>query len=123
MGKRALIIDDSAFMREFIEETLEEAGWEIVGMAEDGNSGIEMALELEPDLITLDNVLPDMLGVDVAKILKIEEGLSSKIIMISALEQEDFNEECRANGVEDYIVKPFEEEDLIAVLSKNFKNN
>jgi two-component system chemotaxis response regulator CheY len=117
MGKRALIIDDSAFMRGFIEETLEEAGWEVVGMAEDGNSGIEMALELEPDLITLDNVLPDMLGVDVAKILKIEEGLSSKIIMISALEQKDFNEECRANGVEDYIVKPFEEEDLIAVLN------
>jgi two-component system chemotaxis response regulator CheY len=123
MGKRVLIIDDSAFMREFIEETLEEQGWEIVGMAADGNSGIEMALELEPDLITLDNVLPDMLGVDIAKILKIEEGLSSKIIMISALGQNDIIEECMANGVEDYIVKPFEEEDLIAVLSKNFKNN
>jgi two-component system chemotaxis response regulator CheY len=123
MGKRVLIIDDSAFMREFIEETLEEQGWEIVGMASDGNSGIEMALELEPDLITLDNVLPDMLGVDIAKILKIEEGLSSKIIMISALGQNDIIEECMANGVEDYIVKPFEEEDLIAVLSKNFKNN
>jgi two-component system chemotaxis response regulator CheY len=123
MGKRVLIIDDSAFMREFIEETLEEQGWEIVGMASDGNSGIEMALELEPDLITLDNVLPDMLGVDIAKILKIEEGLSSKIIMISALGQDDIIEECMANGVEGYIVKPFEEEDLIAVLSKNFKNN
>jgi two-component system chemotaxis response regulator CheY len=121
MGKRVLIIDDSAFMREFIEETLEEQGWEIVGMAADGNSGIEMALELEPDLITLDNVLPDMLGVDIAKILKIEEGLSSKIIMISALGQDDIIEECMANGVEDYIVKPFEEEDLIAVLNKNFK--
>jgi two-component system chemotaxis response regulator CheY len=117
MGKRVLIIDDSAFMREFIEETLEEQGWEIVGMASDGNSGIEMALELEPDLITLDNVLPDMLGVDIAKILKIEEGLSSKIIMISALGQNDIIEECMANGVEDYIVKPFEEEDLIAVLN------
>jgi two-component system chemotaxis response regulator CheY len=118
MGKRVLIIDDSAFMREFIEETLEEQGWEIVGMAADGNSGIEMALELEPDLITLDNVLPDMLGVDIAKILKIEEGSNSKIIMISALGQDDIIEECMANGVEDYIVKPFEEEDLIAVINK-----
>jgi two-component system chemotaxis response regulator CheY len=122
MGKRVLIIDDSAFMREFIEETLIDEGYDVVGMAEDGNSGIEMALELEPDLITLDNVLPDMLGVDIAKILKIEEGLSSKIIVISALGQNDIIEECMANGVEDYIVKPFEEEDLIAVLNKTFMN-
>jgi two-component system chemotaxis response regulator CheY len=122
MGKRVLIIDDSAFMREFIEETLIDEGYDVVGMAEDGNSGIEMALELEPDLITLDNVLPDMLGVDIAKILKIEEGLSSKIIMISALGQDDIIEECMANGVEGYIVKPFEEEDLIAVLNKTILN-
>jgi len=123
MGKRVLIIDDSAFMREFIEETLIDAGYEIVGKAEDGSQGIEMALELEPDLITLDNVLPDMLGVDIARILKKEEGLSSKIIMISALGQVDIIAECMANGVEDYIVKPFQEEDLIKVLNKTFMNN
>jgi len=54
-------------------------------MAENGESGIEMALEHQPDLITLDNVLPDMLGLDIAKILKKDEQIESKIIMISAL--------------------------------------
>ena len=83
MQKKVVIIDDSAFMREFIEETLEEVGYEIVGMAADGDSGIELALEHEPDLITLDNVLPDMLGMDIARILKKEECISSKIIMIN----------------------------------------
>lgn len=120
MGKTVLIIDDSAFMREYIEETLEEAGYTIVGFAADGDTGIEKALELEPDLITLDNVLPDMLGVDISRILIKEEGLSSKIIMISALGQDDIIAECKANGVEDYIVKPFEEEDLIEKVSKIF---
>ena len=120
MGKTVVIIDDSAFMRDFIEETLEDAGYEIVGMAADGDSGIEMALEHEPDLITLDNVLPDMLGMDIAKILKKEEEISSKIIMISALGQDDVIAECKENGVSDYIVKPFEEEDLLECVTRVF---
>lgn len=120
MGKTVLIIDDSAFMREFIEESLEDAGYDIVGMAGDGDTGIEMALEFEPDLITLDNVLPDMLGVDIAKILKKDEEISSKIIMISALGQDDVIEECKKNGVSDYLVKPFEEEDLVEKVTKIF---
>tara|TARA_B100000809_G_C15138570_1_gene531836 strand:- start:1863 stop:2237 length:375 start_codon:yes stop_codon:yes gene_type:complete len=120
MQRKVVIIDDSAFMREFIEETLEDEGYEIVGMAADGDSGIELALEHEPDLITLDNVLPDMLGMDIARILKKEECIRSKIIMISALGQDDVIAECKANGVEDYIVKPFEEEDLIEKVANLF---
>lgn len=113
MSKKVLIIDDSAFMRDFIEEALTDEGWEVVGHAEDGDSGIEMALSFEPDLITLDNVLPDMLGLDIAKVLKLEEAIKSKIIMISALKQDSVIQESRANGVEDYISKPFSREVLI----------
>ena len=120
MAKKVLIIDDSSFMQEFIEETLEEAGWEVVGTASDGDTGIELALEHEPDLITLDNVLPDMLGMDIAKILLKEEKIASKIIMISALGQEDVIEECKSYGVSNYIVKPFTEEDLIDQVNKIF---
>tara|TARA_B100000809_G_scaffold195410_1_gene194782 strand:- start:2568 stop:2939 length:372 start_codon:yes stop_codon:yes gene_type:complete len=121
MGKKVLIIDDSFFMREFIKGALEEAGWEIVGTAGSGDDGIEKALDLAPDLITLDNVLPDMLGVDIARILKKEEGVSSRIIMISALGQDGIIEECIANGVEDYIVKPFSEESLLERVGNLFK--
>jgi two-component system chemotaxis response regulator CheY len=120
MGKTVLIIDDSAFMREFIEETLEDEGWDIVGQAGDGDTGIELALELKPDLITLDNVLPDMLGMDIAKVLLIEEKITSKIVMISALGQDDVIAECKAVGVSGYIVKPFEEEDLVEEITKIF---
>jgi two-component system, chemotaxis family, chemotaxis protein CheY len=120
MSKRVLIIDDSAFMRDFIEEALTEQGWEVVGLAEDGDSGIEMALSKEPDLITLDNVLPDMLGLDIAKILKLEEEIGSKIIMISALKQDSVIEESKACGVEDYISKPFSKEVLLEKVNKLF---
>ncbi len=119
--KTVLIIDDSTFMREFIEEILLEVGFEVIGTASDGNSAVELALEFEPDLITLDNVLPDMLGMDIAKILKKEENISSKIIIVSALGQLDVKEECAQNGVEDYIVKPFSKEELIDRVNLLFK--
>lgn len=120
MSKTALIIDDSEFMREFIEEILTTKGFSVVGSAGTGNEGIELALDLVPDLITLDNVLPDMLGMDIARILKKEEEISSKIIIISALGQDNVKKECMQNGVNDYLVKPFTEEDLVKCIDTIF---
>ncbi|XOV93417.1 MAG: response regulator [Bacteroidota bacterium] len=113
MSKKALIIDDSAYMRDYIKNALTSDGWEIIGEAENGDSGIELALSQEPDLITLDNVLPDMLGVDLARILKVDEGITSKIIMISALRQDRIVEQAKSYGVEGYIAKPFTTDTLI----------
>ncbi|MDH5382449.1 MAG: response regulator [Cyclobacteriaceae bacterium] len=120
MSKTVLIIDDSSFMREFIEETLESEGWDVIGTAADGNSGVELALEHQPDLITLDNVLPDMLGIEIAKILKKEEGITSKIIMISALGQDEMIKNYEDYGIEYYLVKPFTSEELIENVNNLF---
>jgi two-component system chemotaxis response regulator CheY len=76
-----------------------------------------MAIELQPDLITLDNILPDMLGLDVINVLRDEE-IDSKIIMISAVGQESVIEEGKKRGVTDYIVKPFTPEQLVASVKK-----
>ena len=67
---------------------------------------------MQPDLITMDNVLPDMLGLDVLQVLK-EENLKSKIIMISAVGQESVINEGKELGALAYIVKPFTQEDLL----------
>lgn len=112
MRKRVLIVDDSAYMRSMISNSLEPAGYEIVGSAADGESAIELALELEPDIITLDNVLPDMLGLDILRILK-EEELKSDIIMISAVGQDKVIKEGMDLGAVDYIVKPFDNKILV----------
>ena len=57
MSKKVLIVDDSPFMRSTIKSALVTEGYEVVGEAADGESAIDLALDLNPDLITLDNII------------------------------------------------------------------
>ncbi|WKK78142.2 response regulator [Marivirga salinae] len=117
MGKKVLIVDDSLYMRTLIKDALEEGGYEIVGQASNGEEAIDLAFELQPDIITLDNILPDMIGTDILKVYK-DEGLPSKVYMISAVGQNSVIEEGMSLGAEDYIVKPFTSEQLVQALAK-----
>lgn len=117
MAKKVLIVDDSLYMRTVIKDALVTAGFDVVGQAANGETAIDMAIELQPDLITLDNILPDMLGLDILNVLKSEE-IDSKIIMISAVGQESVVEEGLKRGASKYIVKPFTSEQLIATVNE-----
>lgn len=120
MSKKILIVDDSLYMRTLIKNTLIEEGYEIVGEAHNGEMAIDLAMELKPDLITLDNILPDMIGNDIIKIIK-EEGLAAKVVMVSAVGQQSVVNEGMEFGASDYIVKPFTPEDLVEVVNKLLK--
>ncbi|GAA4846309.1 response regulator [Algivirga pacifica] len=123
MSKRVLIVDDSAVMRMTIKNYLENAGYEIVGQASNGEQAIDLALELEPDVITLDNILPDMLGLDILKFLRQEEEISSKIVMVSAVGQEAVIKQGKELGVDGYLVKPFNEKDIQDIVGAILKQN
>jgi two-component system chemotaxis response regulator CheY len=120
MSKTVLIVDDSMYMRTMIKDALVEAGYNVIGEAANGESAIDQAMELNPDLITLDNILPDMIGTDILRVIKGEESLSSKVIMISAVGQESVIQEGLSIGAEDYIVKPFTGEQLVESVNKVF---
>ena len=117
MGKKVLVVDDSLYMRTLIKDALQGAGYEIVGMAANGETAIDMAFELQPDIITLDNILPDMLGLDILKTLK-EEELPAQIVMVSAVGQQSVVDEGMSLGASDYIIKPFTTEQLVSVINK-----
>lgn len=117
MGKSVLIVDDSLYTRAVIKEALEEAGFNVVGQAANGNEAIDLAFELQPDLITLDNVLPDMIGTDILKVYQ-EEELRSKVIMISAVSQESAVNEGLRLGAKAYLVKPFTNDELVEAITK-----
>jgi two-component system chemotaxis response regulator CheY len=117
MGKKVLVIDDSLYMRTLIKDALTAAGYEIVGMAGTGESGIDMAFEFQPDIITLDSILPDMLGIDILKVFK-EEDIKSKVVMISAVGQQSVVDEGIKLGAKDYIVKPFTSDQLVDCIKK-----
>jgi len=119
--KKVLIVDDSMYMRTLISDALTKAGFEIVAQAANGEAAIDMALEHKPDLITLDNILPDMIGTDILRVLKQDEKIESKIVMISAVGQESVIQEGMGLGASDYIVKPFTAEGLIETINKVFE--
>lgn len=117
MTKSVLIVDDSLYMRTLIKDALEGGGFNIVGQAANGEEAIDMAFELQPDFITLDNILPDMIGTDILKVYQ-EEGLKSKVVMISAVGQESVVNEGLRLGAKAYIVKPFTSDQLVGELAK-----
>ena len=116
MGKSVLIVDDSLYMRMLIKDALELGGYTIVGQAANGEEAIDLAFELQPDFITLDNILPDMIGTDILKVYG-EEGLQSKIVMISAVGQDSVVNEGLRLGAKAYVVKPFTPDQLIEIMN------
>lgn len=117
MSKKVLIVDDSLYMRTLIKDALQSGGYHVIGEAANGEEAIDLAFELIPDVITLDNILPDMIGTDILKVFK-EEGLASKVIMISAVGQDSVISEGMSLGALDYIVKPFTSDHLISVIGR-----
>lgn len=116
MSKTVLIVDDSIYMRMLIKQAVEKMGYQVIGEAANGAAAIELAIEHEPDLITLDNVMPDMFGAEVLKVLK-DEGIGSEIIVISAVGQKAVIDKEKELGIAEFIVKPFTEEQLIDVVT------
>lgn len=115
--KRVLVVDDSMYMRALICDALTKAGYTIVGQAATGEDAIAMTLLHDPDLITLDNILPDMIGIDILRTLKQEKGVRSKVVMVSAVGQEPVVQEGLGLGASQYLVKPFTNEGLVSAVS------
>ncbi|MGD9807345.1 MAG: chemotaxis response regulator protein-glutamate methylesterase [Deferribacterales bacterium] len=104
---RVLIVDDSALMRKKISEMLDTAfGIEVIGTARNGEDGINKAMELKPDVITLDVNMPVMDGLTALRII-IEREICP-VVMLSSLTQEGTSTtfEAMEAGAFDFVAKP-----------------
>ena len=117
MKKRILIVDDSFYMRTMLKKMLTDAGYEVVGEAPNGQTALQMAKETNPDLVTLDVILPDNTGLDVLKGIK-QDQPDMKVVIVSAVGQEVIVSEAIQYGALAYIVKPFSEEKVLEVVGK-----
>ncbi|MBF9255616.1 response regulator [Pontibacter sp. 172403-2] len=120
--KRILIVDDSFYMRTMLKNMLTDAGYDVVGEAPNGQTALELAKSTNPDLITLDVILPDNTGLDVLKGIKAEQP-DMKVIIVSAVGQEVIMNEAMEYGALSYIVKPFSEEKVLEVVSKTLASD
>lgn len=107
---RIVIADDESLIRMDLREMLTNLGYLVVGEAGDGRSAINVARELRPDLVIMDIKMPDLDGIEAAKILT-EERIAP-VVLLSAYSQQDLVQRAREAGVTAYLVKPIRESDL-----------
>ncbi len=111
---KILIADDSQFMRNVLKDILQGAGYTDIVECTDGKACMAKYASEKPDLILLDIIMPEMDGTEVLKKL----GHEAKIVVISAVGQEKMIEEAKSLGALDYIVKPFENAQVLETVRK-----
>ena len=110
-GGKILVVDDDPNVVELVRLYLERDGYEVL-TANDGATGLEMAIEEQPSLIVLDLMLPRMDGMEVCRALREES--SVPVIMLTAMVEEDDRLAGFDLGADDYVTKPFSPRELAA---------
>jgi two-component system chemotaxis response regulator CheY len=114
---RVLVVDDAAFMRRVVSDALNGGGHEVIGEASSGAEAVARYMELRPELTTLDITMPDMDGLTALRqIISIDP--SARIIMCSALGQENKVLEAIKAGAKDFVVKPFKADRVLDAVGK-----
>ncbi len=107
---RVIVADDESLIRMDLREMLTNLGYLVVGEVADGRSAVNQARELRPDVVVMDIKMPDMDGIEAAKILTEER--VAPVVLLSAYSQRELVERAREAGVVAYLVKPYREEEL-----------
>ena len=116
MAKKILLVDDAAFMRKMIKDTLTKNGYTDVYEAVDGVDAVEMFTELAPDLVVMDITMPNMDGLEALKAIRAKDG-SANVIMCSAMGQEGMVMDAVRSGAKDFIVKPFKPDRVLKTVT------
>jgi len=107
---RIVIADDEPIILLDLRQMLEELGMSVVGEASDGKQAVEKVRQLKPDLAILDVKMPEMDGIEAARLLH-EERLAP-VILLTAYSDSELIQRAKQAGVYGYIVKPFKQADL-----------
>ncbi|RIK44735.1 MAG: response regulator [Chloroflexi bacterium] len=107
---RVIIADDESLIRMDLREMLTNQGYLVIGEAGDGRSALNLARELRPDIVIMDIKMPDLDGIEAAKVLTQER--LAPVLLLSAYSQQELIQRASQAGVAGYLVKPFRENDL-----------
>ena len=119
--RSVLVIEDSSITRSILKEELEAEGYS-VQLAEDGESGLEMARDARPDIVLLDVGLPSMSGIDVCRELKLSQATSQiPVVILSARNELKDKLSGFEAGADDYLTKPFFTKELVARLRTHLR--
>ena len=121
MSKKILLVDDAAFMRMMLKDTLTKNGYTEVFEAVDGADAVEKFKEIGPDLVVMDITMPNMDGLAALKAIRALNG-SANVVMCSAMGQESMVMEAVRSGAKDFIVKPFKPDRVLKTVNSILGN-
>ncbi|WP_291323818.1 response regulator [Desulfonatronospira sp.] len=113
---RVLIVEDSVFQRTILKRIVQQTGHETVEAAS-GREALRKIDELQPDLIFLDLLMPDINGFQVLQVL-VSKFIKTPVVVVTADVQETTREKCRELGVKEIVNKPVSDEKLVKVIDK-----
>ena len=116
MGKKIMLVDDAAFMRMMIKDTLQKNGYTEIGEAGNGEQALTVYAAEKPDLVLMDITMPVMDGLESLKRLK-EMDKDAKVVMCSAMGQETMVVDALKLGAKDFIVKPFKPDRIMKTVN------
>ncbi|PWI58373.1 response regulator [Sulfoacidibacillus thermotolerans] len=112
-----LVVDDAAFMRMMVKTMVERAGHHVIAEAQNGQEAVALYHQHKPDLVTMDITMPEMDGIEAVKQIKSQDA-HAKVIMCSAMGQQQMVIEAIQSGASDFVVKPFQEPRLLEAIQK-----
>ncbi|EOS63848.1 response regulator [Oscillibacter sp. 1-3] len=117
MKKKVLVVDDSRMMELQICKLLEGSAFEMAAYCENGEDAIARYEEIQPDIVTMDIIMPGIDGLETAKII-LEEHPDARIVIISSLAYDDTINEAHDIGAKTFLYKPLTKENLIQALTE-----
>ncbi len=114
---RILIVDDSRTSRRFLRGILEEAGYEIIGEAVNGDEGYIKYKELKPDVVTMDITMPVTDGIQALQLIR-HLDRKAHVVMVTAAGQKEKMMQAIKAGAEEFITKPFEPDEVVGVIGR-----
>ncbi len=113
---KILCVDDAAFMRKVIKDTLSKNGYTDIYEAVDGADAVEKYSEIQPDLVIMDITMPNMDGLEALKAIRAKNG-NANVVMCSAMGQEAMVIDAIQSGAKDFIVKPFKPDRIMKTVT------
>nr|WP_308291550.1 response regulator [Microbacterium sp. G2-8] len=112
--RRVVVAEDESLIRMDIVEILRDNGYDVVGEAGDGETAVQLATELRPDLVVMDVKMPQLDGISAAE--RLTRDHVAPVVLLTAFSQKELVERATEAGALAYVVKPFTPNDLLPAI-------
>lgn len=119
MSKKVMVVDDSRIVQLQLQKILSDTEYQVVACCQSGEEAIKQFDQVQPDLVTMDIIMPGMDGLEAARLI-LESHPQARVLMVSSLAYDDTIDEANQIGASGFVYKPFDREAVLASIRKVF---